>query len=583
MMVITGLMRQRLEASAYADPVDPLNGTDANASPRQLVADDAVRDLGPIRSFASRRPLLVVMVPLLALCVFSLFLDIGWPNSMTGEAFIGHADQASVAEAARSIAEGKGPVVSNYWIHTGGQGIGTTKFPHLEPYWSIYGAYSIAPFFKVFGANRTSLLAAASAAKALAAIAVAFTVFMLTNRRLPTFMAGYVVLFEPSMLLTISGLTDIYMVAAAASFAACFVALRRRSLLWAVPLGFTAGYAMGQRPPLGYVFLAPLLGLIVLGFTRRVGRDVKAGLIAISAAVVAFLPYLKIQYDAWGTLISPGSRLVSDALRLAYVSGDHNDAFYNPTAVFPPDAPNRFEGSLEYLKAFGQNLADGRVVPFWLMIFGLAGVVACIPLIAVPLWRRLRGNPSERVQFDERVASLMMGGFMMVVAVVQASLIHFEARYWAYLIPLTAIAGFGMGFAWNKPMAMAVLVLVGGSAYRYHSTNSPVTELPPAVAVYTSFLPDDAVVLTGNPWQFAFHTRRGAIAMPYTGDLNALLDVAGLYGATYIVADESFSPFRHWTQKKWFSGEREIPASFVVEYAQDGIIILRILSYDEMR
>ena len=52
-------------------------------------------------------------------------------------------------------------------------------------------------------------------------------------------------------------------------------------------------------------------------------------------------------------------------------------------------------------------------------------------------------------------------------------------------------------------------------------------------------LPRDAIVFTNDPWEFAFHTRRGAVMLPYTDNDSTLLAQAEKYNAGYIVIVKS--------------------------------------------
>ena len=48
-------------------------------------------------------------------------------------------------------------------------------------------------------------------------------------------------------------------------------------------------------------------------------------------------------------------------------------------------------------------------------------------------------------------------------------------------------------------------------------------------------IPENDVVLTSNPWQFAFHTDRKSVALPFTSNLEIVKNVAKKYNASYLV------------------------------------------------
>ena len=76
----------------------------------------------------------IVIVATLLFLLTSSFL-LAWP-CRSPDTFIGHADEANLANLAQNIANGKGAVVDTAWLYTNG-GIPGEKLPQPEPYWSV--------------------------------------------------------------------------------------------------------------------------------------------------------------------------------------------------------------------------------------------------------------------------------------------------------------------------------------------------------------------------------------------------------------------------------------------------------------
>ena len=116
------------------------------------------------------------------------------PVCLSRDRMIGHSDQADLAMLARNIAEGKGPVVDCVWItHNGG--LPGDEITHPEPYWSIYVAAYLAPFFSLFGATHQSAMLAGSLVKTvIAAIACFWTIRLSKSYLAATATAAFLLL-----------------------------------------------------------------------------------------------------------------------------------------------------------------------------------------------------------------------------------------------------------------------------------------------------------------------------------------------------------------------------------------------------
>ena len=130
---------------------------------------------------------------------------------LSPNAFIGHADEANLANLAQNISRGNGPVVDIAWLHTNG-GVGDGKLPSAETYWGLYPAFIIAPFFKIFGETRLGLILPALILKALIVIITSKIIYKIYKKKfIPTILIASTLLLSRQIIFSINGLTDIYM------------------------------------------------------------------------------------------------------------------------------------------------------------------------------------------------------------------------------------------------------------------------------------------------------------------------------------------------------------------------------------
>jgi|SanBayMetagenome_1026888.scaffolds.fasta_scaffold01065_7 4-amino-4-deoxy-L-arabinose transferase-like glycosyltransferase len=471
---------------------------------------------------------------------------------LLGSPLIGHADQANIANLARSYAEGRGLVVDNVWLHVGG-GLPGNKVTGPEPYWSIYTALAIAPFFYLFGASIVSMLVPALISKALITAITAFWVWRLTGRLLPTVAAMVFVSFSPVMLAVVTGLSDIYLTLGmlATGSVLVFAILRKRYWLF-VLAGILCGVSIGMKPS-GILLLGVWPVYFLLMPERK--RIALQGLVFLAGVVAALAPYLHYNYKHFGTLIPPGIPFVARAMEVRHyyywIKGEQ-DALSR--AVFSPESDDSVpEGGFalsldryrDHFESFlGQILIEGSVCPMWLTPFVFVGIFGLL----WPLPRR------RELSVDATKLMMYFGLLMFGAGVALAFRQHFEARYWNFLFPFCVLVAIPYLQKLPKTVYFAMIAIALASGFMW-SKKFKVPQLNPEYATAEQLLPDDAVVLTASPWQFAFHTRIPAVATPHSPDPLTIKSVAERYGADYLVF---FGDGRHELHKKIDSGELQL-------------------------
>jgi len=471
---------------------------------------------------------------------------------LVGSPLIGHADQADIADMARSFAEGKGLVVHNVWLHFQG-GMPGNSVIRPEHYWSIYTALVIAPFFYLFGANIISMLLPALISKALITVLTAVWVWRLTNQFLPTMASMVVASFAPPMLAVVSGLSDIYVTLGILVTGSVMVFAISRGSWWLFLLaGLCCGLSIGLKPS-GLLLLGVWPVYFALMPDRR--RIFLQGLVFMAGVFAALAPYIQYNEKHFGTAIQPGIPLVAKAIKVRHyyywVKGQ-SDALHRVTfspenheAVPVSDLWLDLQRARDHFESFvGQILVEGSVCPMWLAPFVFVGVIGL-------LWPL----PGRRELIRDPVKLMMYFGLLMFGAgVALAFRQHFEARYWNFLFPFCVLVA--MPYLQRLPKTIFfVLTAIAVATGFMWSKKLKVPQLPPEYHTAESLIPDGAVVLTANPWQFAFHTRIPSVATPYSPDPLTIKSIAERYGADYLVF---FGDGRHEMHKKIDSGELQL-------------------------
>jgi 4-amino-4-deoxy-L-arabinose transferase-like glycosyltransferase len=495
-----------------------------------------------IRSYVKTNPLESIAFLIFSfLCVYLVAL-----LNLEDNLLIGNADQSNMANVARNIAEGNGAVVDNVWLMTGG-GLPGNNVTHAEPYWSVYVAAIISPFFKAFGASRFTLILPAL----LINLAIAGIVAWVINKSAPsnrlTVILGFVLsLFSIPMLSNITGFSDIYLT--------FFMLLTGLALVYAIYMkewklfilaGIFTGIAIAIKPS----------GLLLLGiwpvyfvFINNRISILRNFIIFLCGIIIGVSPYITYNQNNFDTYLSPGLALASEAstTRDSIIKAEkeanikridenkwghaHRKGFYDPDAVPVLTIENdtsflKLDKRINRLKTFIQkSFLWGMLIPLWLMPFVLVGIVEV-------LFKLKSKEPIITRPFD---LFLVFCVLMFISGFVLGSHVSFEVRYWNYMVPLSIVLAVVGTTRLPKIVAFSMLIFSLYSGADYLINHEGLKKSSPAYVKAKSVLPDSAKVFTSSPWQFAFHTRIPSVILPYSENPETIQKTAKRYGVGYI-------------------------------------------------
>lgn len=446
--------------------------------------------------------------------------------------FIGHADQANTAVLARNIAEGRGAVVENIWILTDG-GIEGNSIPAPEPYWSIYVGGIVAFFFLLFSASLTSMLIPATLMKMCIAGIAAGVTLRISKSSLAAAAVAVALLYHPVMTNVVRGLSDVYLTFFMLSTAVVLVYAIRRDSPWMFLLaGLLTGAAIGTKPS-GLL----LVGLF-LGYLAFSGHAIKAlGRLAVVCigALAGLMPLFVHNYQAFGSIVSPASLLMKKAGVIKLLTADHNAAFFDPEPYPGIETVDRLESTIvlaqQHLTDFFLALTRGELVPYFLYPFIIVGLFTTI--FSIRSFFMYKDASFERL-FAYFSAQMVIAGLVL------ACVVHWEARYWNFLIPFLVVLSVVAiaKLTERKPIfAISYAIMLAGTfwAFAQEINNFQPKPIPPVYAKAASLIPEDAVVFSNDPWQFSFHAQRKTVMIPYTDSDSAVLSLSKRYNVQYIV------------------------------------------------
>jgi hypothetical protein len=435
----------------------------------------------------------------------------------TGE-FIGHADQAEVANCARSIAEGRGPVVDCIWLISGDRDVTLT---HRIRYWSLYVSYWVAGFFAVFGATRLSSVLAASVIKVAMGVAAFCHLKRETGNSKVALTVASVLMLDPTWTRRANLLSDIYLTAATViAFCLAFSLCRKPRLSTAFLLGAITGVAIGFKPTGIALGILPLMTLWSQEHRQRLVSGVA---LYVAGLFLALLPLALHNWIEDRTLIWPDASHVSQAAKAAEHIG-YDAAMYGTS--HPRIAPSaaiqtKVTKICKTTWNFFRGIACHEVASAWLIaligvsVFTLRSPPTCAKILAIAI----------------TLASV----FFLVV------LVHYEARYYVHIFAPAVIAiNSGRNrlarSMWTTYAVLLVIATVCWLPVKFkHRADHP--EMPGVMSLtqVAEALPEGAVVMTPDPWEFTFHTRYPTVALPVVNKWEEVNKIVERYGVTHIV------------------------------------------------
>lgn len=439
--------------------------------------------------------------------------------------WIGHGDQANTASVARNIAEGRGPVTDSIWLLTNG-GINGAEIPAPEPYWSIYVAAIISIFFYLFSDSFTTLLIPAVLVKAGVAWLGAAIAYRLNKSSLAALAVGIFLLCHASMTKVANGLSDIYLT--------LFVLLTAISLIYAniksskflfALAGLSVGISIGIKPS-GILLIGLVLSYSM--FARSVPNLVRIMLPFLFGMIVGVAPLMSHNQKAFGSFVSPGYGLVMEGMKISFLTKNLNNGLYNPEPhkYTSQELARISDGELERsnFKDFTGAFFSDKIFPLVLLPLALYAIFSYFRKLK---FNSIFGDPDFDKHFAFISAQLIIAAFVLGYGV------HMEERYWNFLVPFLAILSIVTLEKWSKKLTILVIVLVAVSYINATKRYNP-EPIPKGFITAEKILPVDAIVLTPDPWEFAFHTRRKSIMLPYTDKPAVLEAIRDRYAAGYI-------------------------------------------------
>jgi hypothetical protein len=467
--------------------------------------------------------------------------------------FIGHADYADNAVRARSIVEGHGdtiPYVPQFYTRF-------ATIPHPAETWPPLQVWLITACFRLFGvttaiARLPNLLVMAG----LLAL-VAWIGAWRWSRRVGLVAAGFLALTPLFFEYTLFPVNDLVFTLL---FTAFIVALYRawyeprpidpagrlgrfRAWLPDLAVGATAGLLLLAKPSGSFLIAGAAVTALLLN--RRAGRRIRwrgAG-IAVGVAVLCYLPW------AVRNLLTFGAPFHSTESYDAWVEK------YDPTQ------PN--EGI--YRVFFLHGLPHPRV----LVGYGYDHFLSVQWQQFVRMWDDVTaGALVPRLLIPFFALGLILGasrrpglGALLVGASVPYTLFillywHYEVRYFVAFVPwLLLYAASGIEWTydalvtwfagmWQRalvPLAVAALLLaVAVPAARDIQNRASVNMAGNEMVRVSKWLdantPPDAVIMTRNPWEIAWHSNRQAVMLPL-GSLDDIEAVIQQYHVTVLELD----------------------------------------------
>jgi hypothetical protein len=311
-----------------------------------------------------------------------------------------------------------------------------------------------------------------------------------------------------------------------------------RARLWLLA-GVAAGLAHLTRAD-GLLILL-VAGLVWLWWWRK--QQPTSGKALTAAALLALGYLLPMAPWFWHSYQVSGRALSTVGTQTMFIT-EYNDVF----------AYGRTFDLAHYLAWGWENIIRSKLSAIWLAaqtfvaVTGLTAFTFFVIAGWLATWRRreLRGFLRPATLYTLVLYSAMTLIFTFPGR--HGSLLHSSTAIWPWSMALVP-AGLAASVDWIaarrrswRPRQARILFAVGFLVIAYAVTFSVAGGQPlrgEQAAVYEHVarqLPPDAVVMTGDPPGFYYHTGRAAIAVPNEGP-GVLLQAAGRYGAGYLLLD----------------------------------------------
>ena len=455
--------------------------------------------------------------------------------------FIGHADQANLANLAKNIALGKGAIVDNLWIHTNG-GIPDISLPQAEPYWSLYPAYIIAIFFKIFGFSKSVFVLPAVIIRSLMIFIFIYLIRIQTKSWYPTLLIASILSYSPFPLNHyVNGLSDIY-VAFFIFLSTIFLALAfikpKSSILFCSISGILAGGSLGIKI-VGIFSFSSLLIWIIAIFHRRNENEIKKIIFYLIGICTGLSGFLLYNIKNFGSVLPAGYKLVNEAARISFTlrktgthpNFAHNTAFFNPEISFEGlEKPlSLFNYYKDNFYEFISYLYDGRPLNLWWIPFSLIGIY----LVSV----KAKKSQFQNLNLLEWIVILSIP--ILFCGIILGFLTPYEARYWLFCVPFLLLSSIiAIHKLIKRPNLIYLSIAILSLPWQFVGVKNIIAKrcnpVSPSYQQITKLLPKNSTVMTANPWEFSFHTGYKSVMTPFTNNLNVVSEIAHKYEVEYL-------------------------------------------------
>ena len=458
------------------------------------------------------------------------------------EEFIGHADQANLANLAKNIALGNGAVLDNLWIYTNG-GIPNVSLPQPEPYWSLYPAYIIAIFFKIFGFSRSVFILPAVIMRSLIIFICIYLIRVETKSWYPCLLICSILSFAPFPLNHyVNGLSDIYITFVITLSTIC-LSLASIKEKYSILLYSIAGVLAGSSLGIKVTGIFSLSSLLILFFSQyksqplfQILKKIGFYIIGAMAGVSGFLVY---NIQNFRSVLPAGYKYVNEAGKISYLlkksgldqSYAHNNAFYNLQISL--ESLEKTFSLYDYYKEnfylFVSNIYHGRPLHLWWMPFALCGIFLVV-------------KKANKVNFKNlNIAEwfLLYSIPILFSGILLGFLVLFEARYWLFCVPSLLIAAFySINKLISRPNLIYLSIAILSLPWQFIGVKNIIAKrcnpVSPSYQQITKLLPKNSTVMTANPWEFSFHTGYKSVMTPFTNNLNVVSEIAHKYEVEYL-------------------------------------------------
>jgi 4-amino-4-deoxy-L-arabinose transferase-like glycosyltransferase len=317
-----------------------------------------------------------------------------------------------------------------------------------------------------------------------------------------------------------------------------------RLRLWLLA-GLLAGLAHLARAD--GLLLLPVAGLVWLWWWRA---QRPALLMVLGAGALVVAGYLAVMGPwFWHSYRATGAALSTVGTQTIFLT-DYNDVF-----------AYRRQFDLDNYLAWGwSNILRSKLWAIWIGVqtfVAVTGLTAFTFLVVVGWLARWRRPSTRRFLLPATLYTLLLYGTMTLIFTfpgARGSLLHSSTALWPWSMALVPV-GVAATIDWIaarrrswRPRQARRIFAVAFVIMAYAITFAVAAGRPlghEEAAVYRDVqtrLPGDAVVVTGNPPGFYYHTGVPALALPYE-EPAVLLQIARRYDADYLLLDHN-SPAR---------------------------------------